>query len=154
MASLQQESTGMWHVIVRIEGIRFKRSLKTKTKSKAEYRCTEIQEMVDLISRGRIEVPDDVSIIEFVLANGKVAAKPESSQKRKSQSPALKSLFKQFFDSIPPGSIEESTIKTMKIHERHLLRILKTHFDMGKLTGQHLQEYVNRRALEENPISG
>ncbi len=50
MASLQQESTGVYHVVFRFQGRRFERSLETKIGSIAESRKQEIEETVDQLN--------------------------------------------------------------------------------------------------------
>jgi hypothetical protein len=59
----------------------------------------------------------------------------------------LKELFHQFFDAIPEGNLEHTTLRAMHIHERHLLRILKSTFPVQQLSVQDLQRYVNRREM-------
>lgn len=149
MASLQQEPTGTFHVIFRVAGRRYKRSLGTKASSKAIARRDEIQETIDLINRGRLTVPSDAPIADFVLADGdttKLASPP--SQPVVQASITLGSMLQQFFESIPPDSLEETTSKTMQIHRRHLIRVLKTSLPVRELSGEHLQQYVNKRATE------
>ena len=157
MASLQQEPTGVFHIVVRINGKRFKRSLATKSESQAILNRDEITEMIDLVKRGKVQVPDNVPIIDFVLSGGRLPApKPIASKepkptatKSESASLSLTKAFDQFLDSIPSGNIEDDTIKMLKIHQRHLLRILKPSFDLTKLTGQKLQSYINKRSKEK-----
>jgi len=151
MASLQQEPTGVFHVVVRIGGKRYKRSLKTKIESKAIAKRDEIGETVSLIKRGRIVVPEDVSVIDFLLGIEKDLPPPPTRQTTKEigkKFVTLKSLFNQFFAAIPAGNLENETLRMLHIHERHLLRILKSDFEVASLTGQELQEYVNKRAKE------
>jgi integrase len=150
MASLQQEPTGVWHVVVRIEGKRYKRSLGTKIESEANCRRDEIQETIDLVKRNRIRVPEGVKAIDFVLANGELEkVKKVNPSTPSPQSPTLNKLFHSFFESLPPNSIEENTIATMRIHERHLTRLLKGNFLVQELDGSVLQRYVNKRSSEK-----
>ncbi len=148
MASIQQEPTGMFHVVVRIEGKRYKRSLQTKIASEAACKRDEIQETIDLIKRNRIQVPDGVRIIDFVMSGGQT---PTQKKPHIIESPAplsMQSLFDQYFESLPNDAIEESTLGTMQIHRRHLLRIFKSSFDVRSLNGKQLQQYVNQRSKE------
>ena len=160
MASLQQEPTGVFHIIIRISGKRFKRSLGTKLESQAIARRDEIEETIDLINRERLQIPDHMSAIDFVLANGKPSngspsTKPQSSIASKPDedvSISLTELFNQFFESIPDGNIEPETLKMMHIHKRHLLRILKPSFNVASLKGNDLQSYVNKRAKQKSQM--
>ncbi|MEX1028235.1 MAG: tyrosine-type recombinase/integrase [Candidatus Paceibacterota bacterium] len=149
MASLQQEPTGTFHVTFRFAGRRFKRSLQTKSRSKAETRRDEIQETVELIKRGRLSVPESVAAADFIMADGDATKLVEPEPREAVQkAPTLQSLCDHFFESIPPASIEESTLKTMRIHERHLLRVLGPNLTLASITSQRLQGYVNTRACE------
>ena len=71
MSSLQQEPSGTFHVVIFLDGKRFKRSLGTKKKSVALALRDEIQETVDLVKRGRLQVPEHLSLIEFAMGHDK-----------------------------------------------------------------------------------
>ncbi|VAX40965.1 hypothetical protein MNBD_PLANCTO02-1166, partial [hydrothermal vent metagenome] len=146
MASLQQEPTGIFHIVFRVDGKRYKRSLGTKNEEKAIVRQDEVAETIQLIKRKKISVPDHVPIAEFVLNNGVIPSVPPPPQKKYI---SLTSLFNQFFDAIPEGNIEKSTLKMMHTHKRHLLRLLTPDFEIAKLIGKDMQEYVNTRAKEQ-----
>lgn len=157
MASLQQEPTGTFHIVLRLDGKRYKRSLRTKIESKAVARRDEIQETINLLRRGRLSVPDGVAAIDFVMNDPDASAKPESvpiESPAKTESPSvpvltLKELFTKFFDAMPPGTLEDTTMKTMRLHVRHLIRIFKARFKIQQLTKQDLQRYINKRAAEK-----
>ncbi len=68
MASLQCEAAGVFHVVFRLKGKWFKRSLDTKAESRALSRRDEIDETLDLLKRGRLEIPEGIQPQEFVLA--------------------------------------------------------------------------------------
>jgi integrase len=54
-----------------------------------------------------------------------------------------------YFNALPPGALEAETIQGMRIHQRHLERILGENLLVGELETVHLQEYVNKRAREK-----
>ena len=64
MASIQQEPTDKFHIVIFHDGKRYKRSLGTTKKSVALARKDEIEAALSLIRRGRIAVPDGVSIVD------------------------------------------------------------------------------------------
>ncbi|MFK7736998.1 MAG: hypothetical protein AB8B50_13265 [Pirellulaceae bacterium] len=72
MASLQQEPTGVFHIVFRYQRRRFKRSLATKTESIALARLEEIEEAIRLLQDGRIQIPEKVSTDAFILAVGRL----------------------------------------------------------------------------------
>lgn len=152
MASLQQESTGIYHVVFRFKGRRFKRSLETKTGSIAESRKQEIEETLDLLKRDRISVPSGIRDDEYILAGGQVSRivdKNDDGRVRHSRSLTIKGLFKEFFDALPDDSLEPNTLRTMRTHERHLLRVLKSNTSVQELRGHELQKYINLRSKEK-----
>ena len=151
MASLQQESTGMYHIIVRIDGQRFKRSLDTKNEDQAIVRKQEVEETLDLMKRKRLLVPENVQAIDFVMSGGKQqeVAHPNNQQTPKSYSCTLGNLFKKFFGSIPANSIEDSTLNQMNTHKRHLIRLIGSRFQIAKISSQVLQNYISARATEK-----
>ena len=92
MASLQQEPTGVFHIVVRVHGKRYKRSLDTKIETHALARCDEIEETVSLIKRGKLEVPQNVAPIDFVLANGKPPAQKQKPTAKASHRVAVRAI--------------------------------------------------------------
>jgi len=144
MASLQQEPTGTFHVVVFFEGKRYKRSLRTKRESAALVRKDEIEETLGLVKRGRLIVPPSVNTIDFVLAGGRLTANlnqeisatigsaaagsPDESNRIEETHEALpkslRHLLEQFLSSIPKGSLEDNTLSQMETHRRHLLRLI------------------------------
>ena len=164
MASLQKESTGKFHIVIFHDGKRHKRSLGTKKRSHALARKEEIEEVLDLVKRGRLTVPAGVTVVDFAMADGKIepqapvpetqvyAPAPIISQptvQPVAQKPfTLQELMTEYFDSIPDGSLEQNTLDTMHTHEDHLLRLLPPNLDLNTLTGKHLQGYINKRAKE------
>jgi len=114
------------------------------------------EETINLIEKGRLEIPDGVAAADFILADGKLAKpKKRTSPKPISRDHAtpppqltLQSFFEQFFASIPDDNLEGSTIDAMRKHERHLLRVMKT---------DRSHEYIDQHMLvphpEHEPIS-
>lgn len=153
MASLQQESTGVFHVVFRFHGRRFKRSLDTKTRSIAATRQQEIEETIDLLKRDRIAVPAEALPEDFILAGGQVSRmrrREAKSNPAATESLSLGSLFEQFFASLPEDSLEETTLRTMRTHKSHLLGHFKKRFRIQQLSGRDLQGYINARTKQKS----
>lgn len=153
MASLQQETTGVFHIVFRFKRRRYKRSLATKNQAAAFALKSEIEETMDLLERGRIGVPESVDPIDFILAGGKEELLAErTSRDVRNETPValtLKELFRRFFEAIPDENLEANTLCTMRTHEKHLVRLLKPRFPVQEVTGHVLQQYVNARAKEK-----
>lgn len=143
MASTQQDPSGNYHVCFRFRDRRFKRSLKTNLKRKAEAAASRVEENLRLVDEGRIEVPDGVDIPVFLLSDGKLAEKP-----RVSKTITAGSLFAQYTESIPEDSLESTSLATMKIHMKHITRILGDSLTLRALNKTHLQQYVTQRSRE------
>lgn len=151
MSALQREPSGVYHILIRYEGQRFKRSLGTKSYAAAHSRQLEIDETIELVERQRLAIPDDVFAIEFFMAGGR---NPERLPKKRPtpryelEQIRLKTLIKEFFASIPDGNLEANTLKTMQTHLKHLKKFFKRDFAIQNLTVQELQAYVNHRAKQ------
>ena len=50
--------------------------LRTSDLSTAEVRLYQLEENIRLLEKGRIELPDDVDVVEFLVSNGKLDGKP------------------------------------------------------------------------------
>lgn len=151
MASLQQEPTGVYHIVFRYARQRYKRSLETKTPSIALARLDEIEGALELLKSGRIEIPDDVPSDAFILAAGRkdqIKLKPPTLVREAQGCISLSELFDEFFASLPDDNLEPNTLRTMHTHKQHFLRLLKKQFPVAKLTGNNLQKYVNARSKE------
>lgn len=116
MASLQQFRSGNSHITFHFGGKRFKRSLKTKDKRRAISLRARLEETIQLVELGRIELPESVDVPTFLLSDGK------SSRKAIVQEASLGELFIRFFDSLPEGSLEPGSVAMMQIHRGHLER--------------------------------
>ena len=141
MGSLQQDPSGNYHVCFRFGGKRFKRSLHTLAEDHARTLLGRIEENARLAERGRLVVPEGADIPTFLLSDGKLGAPvalPETV--------TLSQLIERYEASLPPGSLEESTRYTIRIHAGHLKKVLGANLDVRSLTREDLQRYINTRA--------
>ena len=143
MAWLDLDASGNYHLSFRLGKRRFKRSLKTTNKRDAEHIAARLEENISLVERGRLEIPPEADAACFLLSDGKITQKIEPKRQI-----TLKELFKAYFAALPEGSLEESTIEGMEIHERHLYRILGETFKIQQLTTEKLQSYIEKRSRE------
>ena len=140
MAWLQTDPSGNHHICFRFGGKKFKRSLRTRDRKKASRKLIRLEETVDLIEAGRIELPTNVDVPTFLLSEGKLQVKHTIDDQR------LGDLFNQFFESIPDGSLEPRTIAQMKSHRVHLEEFFGVKFSLVKLSFNELQKYVVKRS--------
>lgn len=141
MAWLQTDPSGNYHVSFRFAGRKFKRSLRTKAIKKAEMRLNRLEENVELVLSGRLEMPDEADVATFLLSDGKI-----SKRNRCAERIELTDLFGRYFDGIPNKSLEASTIKGMKLHQGHLEKHIGSKFAVETLTRETLQSYVRVRS--------
>lgn len=123
MAWNELDSSGYYFVCFRLGEKRFKRSLGTKNQRTADSLTCRLEENLQDIERGRLLVPENADLVTFLLSDGRVAEPFANSSQ-----PTLKRLFDAYFDAIPAGSMEESTISGMKIQRQRLEKILRPTF--------------------------
>ena len=145
MAWLELEPSGVYHLAFRYDDQKYKKSLRTKNKNDADARLHRVEENIRLIESGRLTVPDDVDLCGFLLSDGQLNGKP------KKQSPirTLGQLCEAFLETVANGSLEENTLAGMRIHTRHLRRILGGSRLYRELTLEQLQAYVDKRSKEK-----
>ena len=143
MAWLEKDPSGTFHLSFRFGGRKFRRTLKTSSEDTAHARKTQLEETIRLVDSGRIEIPKDADVGSFLLSDGKRKKKIVVAVKL-----TLKQLFTDFFDAIPEGSLETTTVNCMHIHKRHFFRHLGEGFPVQQLTRDDLQNYVNKRSVE------
>jgi hypothetical protein len=143
MAGLEVRD-GRYNIILRFGGKRFVRSLKTNDEDTALARKLRVEENIKLVDSGRLQIPEGADVVTFLLSDGKLSKKPVART-----SITLTKLFTDFFDELPTGSLEESTIGVMKIHQRHLERIIGKRFIVQDLTNEELQKYATKRSKQK-----
>jgi len=144
MAWNELDASGYYFVCFRIGEKRFKRSLRTKSKKEADNLTARLEGNLLDVERGRLVIPDTSDPVTFLLSDGRVSV-PISIAKQTT----LKDLFDKYFNAIPSGSLEHSTISGMKIHRKHLERHFRPSFHIKTLSLEHLQGYVVKRADDD-----
>lgn len=141
MAWIEQQPSGNYLVCFRLNGKRFKRSLKTQDKDEADILTSRLEGTLLDIERGKRDIPPNVDLVTFLLSDGRVVAALDVPD-----IVTLKELFNRYFQSITPGSLEESTIYGMKLHRKKLEKHLRATFPVQSLSRVHLESYVAKRA--------
>ena len=146
MASLEKRGD-TYRVVFWFANQKYSKSLKTSKKSDAETRLLNLEETIRLVECGRLQIPDDADLVTFLLSDGKL--QQQRTKQRDPKPVTLKSLFDDFFDSIPADNLEGTTEYGMKIHKKHLIRLFGARYPVGTLDLEDLQNYVNKRAKEK-----
>jgi hypothetical protein len=117
------------------------RSLKTSCKDDADLDVQQVEVNLRKLARGDITIPKTADVATFLLSNGKVS-EPLAAPDQLS----LQALFDRYFDALPTGGLEETTIYTMKVHRKSL----EGHFGKSKLVEAidlvALQGYIDKRS--------
>lgn len=144
MAWLQADPSGNYHLSFRFGGRKFKRSLHTTSKSEAEGRRLRLEENIRFVESGRVVIPAEADVPTFLLSDGKL------NNKVVVNAPVtLGSLFESFFAALATGHLEDSTLKGMEIHRRHLEKHFGKSFAVQKITLDDLQAYVTARSRKK-----
>src|SRR4051794_13905921 len=141
MASLIIDPSGNYHLRFRLDGHSYKRSLDTKDQREAVARMARAEELIRLLKRRLVQVPDGVDPGEFIVTDGKVKA-PAPPQK---QALTLGGLFKAYEAEYTPGAKEDNTRYTEKVHGNHLQRHLGADTHLALIDGAKVQAYIDRR---------
>ena len=144
MASLFVDKRyGTLSVRFRFAGRYYKRAIKTSDRRRANAILARVEDTILLIKQGRIAMPPDVDPGDFILADGKVTTVQVSGQM------SLKQMFDSYYNELPPGAKEESTIYGEGIHCRHLLRLLGSRRSVRSIKKSDLQSYIGKRSQEK-----
>jgi integrase len=143
MASLEKRG-GKFRIIFRLAGRKYARALKTPDPRAARAAVARLEDNLRRVELGTLDLPDDVDVVTYLLSDGKSASRPNVARVR-----TLEELCEAFFASLPSGSVEDSTIKGMQIHVRHLQAILGCDFPVQSLRLDDLQRYVETRSYDD-----
>jgi integrase len=139
MAGVRKKGKG-WYCTFRFQGQRYYFALGNVTEEQAGARGLEVAETLGLIERGRLTVPDGVSLEDFVAAGGKapvISARPETVTARQ--------LFDRYLETFANGTIEENTLSTRRTHLDQICCSLGDRFRIQAVTLADLQGHVDRR---------
>ena len=144
MASIQQDPSGIFHICFRFGKQRFKRSLQTTDRRKADAAAVRISENIRLVKAGRMEVPTDADVPTFLLSDGTLSRQPVIDR-----GITIGELFERYRSLIPLDALEQSSLKTARIHMQHASRILGATKSLRSVSSADLQIYVTARSKEQ-----
>jgi len=145
MATLEQRGDNAFRLIFYYGGKRYSQRVDATSIVAANKIKDSAEEQLDLIKQGRVQPPDGTDLGLFVVTAGRVANEPTTDHAL-----PLGDLFDLYRESLPNGSIEDSTLLTIRIHLNHLARILKSTTSLTDVDVDVLQRYVNNRLKESN----
>jgi hypothetical protein len=150
-ASIRRNRVGVYQVRFRFEGRQYERSLGTKIRRDADDRLGEVRKVIRYLEDGVLNLPEGVDPVGFVISGGKLRPGPKEQvvAEPEARPPlTIQEAGERYFDSFPPGSKEAETIKTERVHFKHLTRLLGSNTVLEALGRDDLQGYVGRRIKE------
>jgi integrase len=144
MASLELRNKG-YRLVFRWRGRKLSYSLKTENPRTAEAFKGAAELQLTRLEQGLAELPHGVDIIDYLKSQGK-ASKATTSRRRELQT--FDSVRERFERSREGNVLEPRTIKTTKMHLRHLRRTLGGTFRLESLSVEDLQRHVHRRSKD------
>lgn len=143
MSWLEQDKSETFHVRFRFGGTKYRRSLKTKTRKIAETRLHRLEENIRLVESGRLVIPSGADVAAFLLSDGKL-----NGPIRTVRGMDISTMFSEFLRSLPKGTLEQTTLRCIGTHRRHIERILGATSSVEQLSVRKLQRYVTKRSEE------
>lgn len=143
MAWLEQNSAGMYHLVFRLGGERFRRSLRTGDEREAQTRLVRVEENIRLVESGRLTLPEQGDVTSFLLSDGKLNGKPKAAPRLR-----LGDLVVRYRAALPSDALEPESLRITELHMRHFVRILGVRKTLDELTLDDLQRYVLKRSNE------
>jgi len=151
MASLHQHTDGTWRIRFRFGGKQFYRSLETSSEKEAGELKATVDRTLRHLNEGVLSLPPDASpedVWIFLRTGGKLSKRFSIAGGK-----TLGNVVKAYFDALPPGAKEDSSLVTERIHANHLERILRKSTSIREIGAAELQAYVNRRAKKAQPVT-
>jgi integrase len=151
MATLEKRGR-TFRIVFRFQGEKYARSLATRSEKAASGALARLEDNLHRVEIGTLEIPVQGDLVSFLL--GEPARKEKTGAPQLPPAPeksalTLSGLFKVFWEKLPEGSLEDSTITGMEIHERQLEKYFLKDFLIQGLTLTDLQGYVERRSRDK-----
>lgn len=143
MAWLEVKNSGQYHIAFRFGNQKFKRSLRTSNRKEAEAAKSRVDENIRLVERGRLTLPDDADVAAFLISDGMLKSRVIVARPL-----TLRELFSRYQSEMPSAAMEQNSRSTVKVHLRHIERLLGRSLPLHEVTSQTLQAYVQSRSVE------
>lgn len=147
MANLVRNSSGLYSIRFRLGNQRFNRSLETTSEREAKGEKARIEKTIRLVMEGEKELPDNATpdqLWVFLRSGGK-----RTDKVKLAAAVSLKKVAEEYFDSLPVGAKEESSLKTERTHAKNLQRRLRASTPLYELSVQRVQGYVSKRQKDK-----
>ena len=133
-----------WRIVFRHHGEKRSFTVGNRNEADATATAAATDELLRLLKRGLVTVPDGTSLEEFLARQGKPPAAPAARPGK-----ALKlGELRDAYLAGQAGKLEETTLAGIRLHFGHLTRLIGAGRAVADLTHADLQGYVDRRSAE------
>ena len=156
MAFAQQRS-GWYRVVFNYGGKKYRKGLKTTNATVADAVVGGIKRTILMLEQGFLQIPEGADVLTFILSGGKTVQSflmPPAPEEPTPEPVTLEQLRDKYVETMSIGAIEKTTLDTIKMHIRHIIKTLGEHFHLESLALHHLQGHVNRRAKDKGLHGG
>ena len=146
MAAIESRN-GSTRVVFRHNGRRHAFTIGDADAQTAETYRSSTDELLRLLKRNFVSIPAGTSIEDFMYHRGKPPAKPTAADGTAEPSLTLDELREAYCRS-QQKKLEETTMIGIRLHFRHLVRIVGAGIRLPELKRADLQRYVDKRSQE------
>lgn len=126
---------------------KFFRSLKTTDETVANAKLWRANETLRRLEQGDLAIPEGATFdqaFDFIVSGGKELSTPELIT-----DVTLEQIKKDYFDELPRGAKEDTSVATEKLHANHLIEKLGGSVPIRSLGVSQLQRYVSDRRKDD-----
>lgn len=135
MASLEKRGQS-YRIVFRYDGKKYSQSLNTSEQTAANADLARLEDSLRRIDLGTLEPPNACDdLLLYLLTGGQKSSKQTAEPV---STITLKNLFERYFEALPEGNLEPSTITGMRIHQRQLVKHFGAKFPIRTLTVTNL----------------
>lgn len=140
MASIQKKGES-WYCQFMYQHKRHTLTIGKVAEAEAQATAARIDYLLMRIRQRLLDVPGGMDIVTFIEHDGKPAATKQPAI----ISTALSELREAYLKTFGNGALEDSTLRTAKLHLQHLGKTLGDGFPLDKLALPDLQRHIDRR---------
>ncbi len=149
MASISQDKrTRRWFCFFRFGGKAFNKSTNTTNERQADQIRVKVEENLDLLKRGKLELPPGADLWHWLISDGKRSGPISLVEPPAPPKATLSTLFDGYFALLPPDTAkrdgDQSHRDNMIRHTKHFVAVLKD--KELPLTLDDWQKYIGDRA--------
>ncbi|HYV35775.1 MAG TPA: tyrosine-type recombinase/integrase [Gemmataceae bacterium] len=139
MAGIRKKGDA-YYCTFRFQRERYNFTIGPVTETQALARGVEVDETLNLLERGRLTLPENVTLVDFVAAGGKSLSLPTQPKMM-----TARQLFDAYLAAIGNGSIEANSLATVRGHFKRFCETIGERFRIQQLSALDVQRHVECR---------